>query len=87
MLVFLVALIFGVCQVLLTEQLLKAFNVRCGKGILLFFFAKFMLYAVAIGFLVLEFVWYIGMALAGFSAGVPIAAIAIYFYRCIGKKK
>ena len=87
MLAFVIALLFGAGQVLLTEQLIYAFNKRDGKKILLFFCAKFLTYAICIGLVVLKFVWHLSMALCGFVVGVPITAIALFVYKTIYKNK
>ncbi len=86
MLAFIIALIFAVGQVLLTEQLIYAFNKRNSKKILLFFSAKFLLYGVGIGVVVLKFVWHISLILCGFATGVPITAIGLFVYKTIYKK-
>lgn len=86
MLAFIIAAAFGVGQVLLTEQLIYAFNKRDGKKILLFFAAKFLAYGVGIGIMVLKFVWHLSMALCGFAVGVPIAAIILFVYKTIYRK-
>ena len=86
MLAFIIAMFFGGCQVLLTEQLIYAFNKRDSKKILLFFGAKFLLYAIGIGIVVLKFVWHISLLLCGFAIGVPITAIGLFVYNTIYKK-
>lgn len=86
MLAFIIAMLFGGCQVLLTEQLIYAFNKRDSKKILLFFGAKFLLYAIGIGIVVLNFVWHISLILCGFAVGVPITAIVLFVYKTIYKK-
>lgn len=86
MLAFIIALLFGGCQVLLTEQLIYAFNKRDSKKILLFFAAKFLAYGIGIGVVVLKFVWHLSMALCGFAVGVPITAIALFVYKMFYKK-
>ncbi len=83
---FIIALLFGVGQVLLTEQLVKAVNCRDSKKILIFFGAKFLAYAIGIGLVVLKFVWHISLILCGFAVGVPITAIALFVYKTIYKK-
>ena len=85
MVAFILALLFGIGQVFLTEQLIYAFNKRESKKILLFFGAKFLAYAIGIGLVVLEFVWHIGLAFCGFAVGVPITAIALFVYKTIYK--
>lgn len=86
MLAFIIAMLFGGCQMLLTEQLIYAFNKRDSKKILLFFGAKFLLYAIGIGIVVLNFVWHISLLLCGFAVGVPITAIGLFVYKTIYKK-
>lgn len=86
MLAFLIALLFGGCQVYLTSLLIDAFNKRQAKKILLFFGAKFLAYAVGIGLVVLKFVWHISLLLCGFAVGVPITAIGLFIYKTIYKK-
>lgn len=83
---FILALLFGVGQVLLTEQLIYAFNKRETKRIFMFFGAKFFGYAVGIGLIVLKFVWHIGLVFCGFVVGVPVAAIGLFVYKTIYKK-
>lgn len=86
MLVFIISLLFGAGQVLLTEQLICVFNKREYKKALIFFGAKFVLYIIAIALVVLKFVWHIGMAFSGFAVGVPITAIGLFAYKLIYKK-
>lgn len=86
MLAFTIALLFGGCQVLLTEQLIYAFNERDSKKILLFFGAKFLAYSIGIGIVVLKFVWHISLILCGFVVGVPITAIGLFVYKTIYRK-
>ena len=86
MLAFIIAMLFGGCQMLLTEQLIYAFNKRNSKKILLFFFAKFLSYAIGIGVVVLKFVWHISLIFCGFAVGVPITAIVLFVYKTIYKK-
>lgn len=86
MLAFIIAGLCGVAQVLLTDKLVKAFNVRDGKKIALFFAAKFLLYAVGIGLLVTKYVWQLSLVICGFIAAVPITAIALFVYKTIYKK-
>ncbi len=83
---FITALAFGVGQVFLTEQLIMAVNKKCGKKILLFFFAKFLLYGIGVGLLVLKYTWQFGLALSGFAVAVPITAIGLFVYKTIYKK-
>ena len=85
MLAFVVALLFGAGQVYLTERLAKAFSTRNGKNILLFFAAKFLLYALGVGLVVLKFVWFIGMAFAGLIVGASLATVALVLYRSTHK--
>ena len=85
MLAFIIALLFGAGQVYLTSKLIDAFNRINSKKILLFFFAKFLSYAIGIGVVVLKFVWHIGLAFCGFAVGVPITAIALFVYKTIYK--
>lgn len=84
---FVLALIFGVCQVLLTERLIMAVGSKNGKKILLFSGAKFLLYALGVGLLVLKYIWYFGMAISGFLAAVPITAIVLFVYKTMYKKQ
>lgn len=84
--IFILALLFGAGQVLLTEQLIYAFNKRETKRIWLFFGAKFLSYAIGIGIVVLKLVWHIGIIICGFAVGVPIAAIGLFVYKTIYKK-
>lgn len=86
MFAFIIALFFGAGQIFLTEQLIKHFNTRDNKKILLFFGGKFILYAIAIGIVVLKFVWHIGMFLCGIAVSVPLTAIALFVYKTIYKK-
>ncbi len=86
MLAFIIAFAFAVGQVCLTEQLVYAFNKRDSKKIMLFFGIKFLSYAIGIGLVVLKFVWHTGLALCGFAAGVPLAAIGLFVYKTIYKK-
>lgn len=86
MLAFIIALLFGAGQVLLTEQLIYAFNKRNSKNILLFFGAKLLAYAIGIGVVVLKFVWHISLVLCGFIVGVPIAAIVLFVFKTVYKK-
>ncbi len=86
MLAFIIALLFGAGQVLLTEQLIYAFNKRNSKKILLFFGAKLLAYAIGIGVVVLKFVWHISLVLCGFIVGVPIAAIVLFVFKTVYKK-
>ncbi len=83
---FIIALLFGVGQVFLSDQLIIAVNERCGKKIILFFLVKFLLYGLGIGLLVLKFIWQFGMALSGFVVGVPITAIGLFVYKTMYKK-
>ena len=86
MLAFIISALVGAAQVLLTEQLVKAFNVRNGKKIALFFAAKLLLYAIGIGLLVIKFIWNLTYVLCGFIAAVPITAIVLFVCRTIYKK-
>lgn len=86
MLVFIIAMLLGVGQVLITEQLNYAFNQRNSKKILIFLLSKFLLYAIGIGLLIIKFVWHLGLAFCGFAVGVPITAIALFVYKTIYKK-
>ena len=86
MLAFIIALLFGAGQVYLTSKLIDAFNKRNSKKILLFFFAKFLSYAIGIGVVVLKFVWHISLIFCGFAVGVPITAIVLFVYKTIYKK-
>lgn len=86
MLAFILALIFGSCQVLLTEQLIYAVNKRDGKRVLRFLGAKFLSYGIGIAVVVLNFVWHISLLLCGFAVGVPITAIGLFVYKTIYKK-
>lgn len=87
MLVFIISVIIGAGQILLTEQLIYAFGKRDFKKILLFFGSKFLLYGISIGVLVIKFVWHIGMAFCGFVVGVPIAVVVLFVYKTIYKKR
>lgn len=86
MLAFVIALLFGAGQVLLTEQLIYAFNKREGKKIWLFFGAKFLSYGIGIGIVVLKHLLNISFYICGFVVGVPITAIGLFVYKTIYKK-
>lgn len=75
---FFLSFVFGAAQACLTERLVKAFEIRNNKNILLFFAIKFILYAIGIGFVIFKYVWHLGVVFCGFVVGVPIAAIAIF---------
>lgn len=83
---FILALVFGIVQVCLTDQLIKSFNTRNSKKIMVFFAIKFFSYAFAIGFAVMKFIWQISMLFCGFTVGVPLAAITLFVYKMIYKK-
>jgi len=83
---FIVSLLFGAGQICLTEQLICSFNKRDGKKTLLFFAAKFLAYAIGIGFVILKDILNINYFVYGFVVGVPIAAIALFVYKTIYKK-
>ena len=82
---FFIALLFGAGQVILTKKFIDAFSGREGIKILLFFSAKFILYALGIGIVVLKYIWHIGMASSGFAVGAPIMAIGWFVYSVIRK--
>ena len=84
---FVVSLIFAICQVLLTEQLIKYFEKKDRKNALIFFGAKFSTYGIAIALVVFKHIWDFSSILCGFIAGVPIAIIALFAYKTIYKKK
>ena len=86
MLSFIISALFGAGQILLTEQLVLAVNVRDSKKIFLFFAVKVLLYTLGIGLLVTKFVWHLSLVLCGFIIGVPITAIALFVYKTIYKK-
>lgn len=86
MFAFVISLIFGAAQVLLTEQLVYAFNDKNSKKTLMFLGIKFLAYLIAIGLVMLEFVWYISMIVCGFAVGVPVAAVGLFVYNTIYKK-
>lgn len=86
MLAFITALFFGAAQVWLTEQLIFAFNDKNAKKTFMLLGAKFVAYVVAIGIVILGFVWYISAIICGFAVGVPIAAIALFVYNTVYKK-
>lgn len=86
MLAFITALLFGAAQVWLTEQLIFAFNDKNAKKTFMLLGAKFVAYVVAIGIVILGFVWYISAIICGFAVGVPIAAIALFVYNTVYKK-
>ncbi len=83
---FIISALFGAVQVLFTSVLVKAFDTRESKKILLFFIVKFLLYGVGIGLLIIKFVWHIGLVICGFAVGVPITAIILFIYRTMYKK-
>ncbi|MBR5472892.1 MAG: hypothetical protein IKU82_02765 [Clostridia bacterium] len=83
---FIVALLFGAGQICLTEQLIYAFNKRDGKKTLLFFAAKFLAYAIGVGFVILKDILNINYFVYGFVVGIPLAAIALFVYKTIYKK-
>ncbi len=83
---FMTALVFGAGQVLLTWRLTNAAEKKCGKKIFLFFMLKFLLYGIGIYLLILKHIWKFDVALYGFAAGVPIAAIGLFVYKTIYKK-
>ncbi len=83
---FILALLFGVGQVILTAQLIYFFNKKENKKLLMFLGLKFVLYMIGIALVIFAFIWNIGMAIGGFLAGVSITAIAIYIYKTMYKK-
>lgn len=86
MLAFIIALLFGIGQILLTEKLIKYVNCYEKKSIFKFFAIKFALYGIGIGIVVLKFVWYLGAIICGFVVGCSVSAILLFIYRTIYKK-
>lgn len=86
MLAFITALIFGAAQAVLTERLIFAFVEKDTKKTFMFLGIKLLAYIIAIGLVMLKFVWYISMIICGFAVGVPIAAMALFVYDTIYKK-
>ena len=84
---FIVALIFGAIQVLLSWQLMVSTDKKMSKKTFLFIAIKFLVYGIGIGTLVLNHVWELGSAIAGFAVGAPIAAITLFVYNTIFKKR
>ncbi|MBQ6885280.1 MAG: hypothetical protein IJN56_06045 [Clostridia bacterium] len=83
---FVLALLFGVGQVLLTWQLVIATEKRFGKRIFLFSAIKFLLYGVGIGLLIFKHIWDFNAVMCGFVVGVPITAIGLFVYKTFFKK-
>lgn len=86
MLIFIIFMLLGAGQVLLTEQLAYAVRVRDGKRTFMFFGIKFLLYAVSIGIIISFFVWDLSLVMCGFIVGVPVSAIGLFVYKTIYKR-
>lgn len=83
---FIIAMLFGSGQILLTEQLFYAVNKHHRQKIFIFTVSKFLLYGIAVAFSINKAFWHLELLLSGFAVGVPIAAIVLYVYRIIIKK-
>ena len=86
MFAFILSAGFGVCQVLMTEQLIYAVNTRNSKRSAAFIAVKILLYALAIGLVTAEFVWHLSFIICGFVASIPVTALALFVLRTIYKK-
>ncbi len=86
MLAFLIALLFAVGQILLTEQLIYAVKNQDKQRLFAFLAAKFVLYGIGIGLTVVKGFWHLDMLFCGFVSGAPLMALGLYIYRAILKK-
>lgn len=84
---FVIAFIFAVGQVLLTEQLIRNYENKDKKNSAIFFGAKFLAYGIGVGLVIFKYIWDLSSIFCGFIAGVPIAIIGLFLYKKIYKKK
>lgn len=84
---FVVAFIFAIGQILLTEQLIKSFEQQDKKKTAIFFGVKFGTYGIGAALVIFKYIFDLSSIFCGFLAGVPIAIIALFAYKAIYKKK
>ena len=84
---FVIAFLFAIGQVMLTEQMIKSYENKEKIKTGVFFGAKFTAYGIGIALVIFKYIWDFLSVFCGFIAGAPIAIIGLFLYKKIYRKK
>ncbi len=84
---FVISFLFSVLQTFLLKSLMGAITAGKRAKFLGFFLLKFVLYGVGIALFIFKYIGYAVFCFAGFAAGMPLTAFAIFIYYSFIKKE